>query len=175
MQNVARILVRFWVGGERTSNNKSKSQMRAFFAPLRMTSSSRKANGSCVLWASLHLGAKGLHWLGVGLHCGVGVDHVLFQELVVEAVEGELKAVGDAELVGDLAQVVLDYLLGGADLVSDFFVAHASGDAADDGQLLFGELGLHLGIGEAGGLGAIGLDDPADGLVVDPGLSLGDL
>ena len=123
----------------------------------------------------LHLGAEGLQWLGVGLHCGVGVDHVLLQQLVVEAVESEFETVGDAELVVDLAQVVLDDLLGGADLVSDFFVAHASGDAADDGQLLFGELGLDFGIGEAGGLGAIGLDDPADGLVVDPGLALGDL
>ena len=93
----------------------------------------------------------------------------------METVQGKLEAVRDAELVVDLAQVVFDDLLGGADLVSDFFVAHASGDAANDGQLFFGELGLDLRIGEAGGLGAIGLDDPADGLVVDPGLSLGDL
>src|SRR5207249_3488392 len=44
----------------------------------------------------LHLGAEGLHWLGVGLHCRIGVDHVLLQELVVETVQGEFEAVGDA-------------------------------------------------------------------------------
>jgi len=111
----------------------------------------------------------------VGGHWAFGVDEVFFQQLVVEAVESELQAVGDTELVVDLAEVVLDDLLGGADLVSDFFVAHAAGDAADDGKLLFGELGLNLGVGEAGGLGAVGFDDPADGLVVDPCLAFGDL
>ncbi len=110
-----------------------------------------------------------------GTHRGVAVDQVLFEQLMVETVESQLETVGDAELVVDLAQVVLDNLFGGADLVGDLFVAHAAGDAADDGQLFFGELGLDLGVGEAGGLGAVGFDDPADGLVVDPGLTLGDL
>src|SRR5258708_29845372 len=46
----------------------------------------------------LHLGAEGLQWFGVGLYCGVGVVHVLFQELVVEAVEGDFEAVRKARL-----------------------------------------------------------------------------
>lgn len=108
-------------------------------------------------------------------HLTFGIAQVLLEQLVVEAIESQLETIGDAELVVDLAQVVLDDLLGGADLVGDLFVAHAAGDAADDGQLLFGELGLDFGVGEAGGLGAVGFDDPADGLVVDPGLALGDL
>src|SRR5258708_23215644 len=90
----------------------------------------------------LHLGAEGLQWFGVGLYCGVGVDHVLFQELVVEAVEGEFEAVGDAELVVDLAQAVVDDPLGGAGLVSDFLVAPASCDGADGWERLFRELAL---------------------------------
>jgi hypothetical protein len=124
----------------------------------------------------LHFGAQGLGGFGPG-GCGggVGFGEVFFEELVVEAVEGELETVGDAELVVDLAQVVLDDLFGGADLVGDLFVAHAAGDAADDGELFFGELGLDFGVSEGGGLGAIGFDDPADGLIVDPGLAFGDL
>ena len=93
---------------------------------------------------------------------------------MVQAVQGELKTVGDAELVVDLAQVVLDNLFCCADLVGDFLVAHASGDTADDREFLLRELGLDLGVGEAGGLGTVGLDDPTDGLIVDPGLTLGD-
>jgi hypothetical protein len=94
---------------------------------------------------------------------------------VVQAVERELEAVGDAEFVIHLAQVVLDDLLCGADLVGDLFVPHAAGDAADDGELFLGELWLDARVGERGGLGAVGLDDPADRLVVDPSLAVGDL
>ena len=36
-------------------------------------------------------------------------------------------------------------------------------------------LGWTLRVGQPGGLRAIGLDDPADGLVVDPGFAIGDL
>lgn len=134
----------------------------------------RHDRGMTTAETRLHFGAEGLQWFGVG-HCGIGVDHVLLQQFVVEAVQGKLQAIGDAELVVDLAEVVLDDLFGGADLVRDLFVAHAAGDAADDGQFLLGELGLDFRIGEAGGLGTVGFDDPADGLVVDPGLAFGDL
>jgi hypothetical protein len=127
-----------------------------------------------LLAGQLHLGAERLQRLGLSGYCRF-VDQVFLQQLMVETVQGELQAVGDAELVVDLAQVVLDDLFGGADLISDFLVAHAAGDATDDGQLLLRELGLDLGIGEIGGLGAVGLDDPTDGLIVDPGLAFGDL
>ena len=68
---------------------------------------------------------------------GVGLD-----DLVVQAVEGQLKAIGDAQLVVDLAQIVLDDLLGGAELERDFLIALALGDAGDDRGLLGREPGL---------------------------------
>jgi hypothetical protein len=123
----------------------------------------------------LHFGAERLRWLSKGSRYHVCISHVLLQELVVETVEGQFQTVGDSELVVDLAQVVLDDLFGGADLVGDLFVAHAAGDAADDRELFLGELGLDLGVGEAGGLRTVGFDDPANGLIVDPGFAVGDL
>ena len=54
----------------------------------------------------------------------------------MQAVERQFQTIGDAELVVDLAQVILDDLLGRANLVRDFFIAHAAGDARDDGKFL---------------------------------------
>ena len=51
---------------------------------------------------------------------------------MVDGVEGELKAVGDAELVEDLVQVVLDRLLTNEQLLGDLFVLEALRDAGDD-------------------------------------------
>ena len=94
---------------------------------------------------------------------------------MVQAVERQFQPVGYAQLVVYLAQVVLDHLFGGADLVGDLLVPHAARDAADDGQLFLGEFGQDARAGERTGLRAIGLDHPTDGLVVDPGLAVGDL
>src|ERR1700679_3751371 len=95
------------------------------------------------------------------------IDQILLQQLVVKAVKGKLQAVRDTELVIDFAQIVLNDLLSGTNLVSNFLVAHTARDATDNGQFFFRELGLNFGISEAGGLSAVGFDDPADGLVVD--------
>ena len=95
-------------------------------------------------------------------------------QLVVEAVEGELEAIGNAELVVNLAQIIFDDLLGGAELVGDFLVALALGDAGDDEHLFLVEAGLIARVGEVAGLGAIGFDDPGDGLIVNPGFADGD-
>src|ERR1700712_3934008 len=91
----------------------------------------------------------------------------------MHAVEGEFEPVGYAEFVVNLAEVVLDYLLGCADLVGDFFVAHAASDAANDRQFLGRKLGLGFGVRQRRCLGTIGLNDPADGFVVDPGFAGG--
>jgi hypothetical protein len=83
-------------------------------------------------------------------------------DLVVQAVEGQLEAVADAELVVDFAQVVLDDLLGGAELEGDLFVALALGDAGDNGHFLGREAGLAARADESRGLGAISFNDPVD-------------
>ena len=88
----ASVEVRFWVERKITSNSKSKDKCGGSSPFDFAQGQNDKPKGK----VDLHFGAEGLHWLGVGLHCGVGVDHVLLQELVVEAVEGELQAVGDA-------------------------------------------------------------------------------
>ena len=108
-----------------------------------------------------------LHGARVGFGC-------VLMQLVVEAVEGELEAIGNAQLVVDLAQIVFDDLLGGTELVGDFLIALALGDAGDDEHLLLVEAGLIARVIHVAGLGAIGFDNPGDGLIVDPGFAGGD-
>ena len=62
-----------------------------------------------------------------------------FHQAVMDAVERQLQAVGNAQLVVDLAQIILDHLLGGADLLGDFLVAHALRHARDNQQFLVAE------------------------------------
>ena len=95
-------------------------------------------------------------------------------ELMMEAVEGELEAIGNSQLVVNLAQIIFDDLLGSAELVGDFLIALALGDAGDNEHLLLVEAWLIARVVGAAGLGAIGLDDPCDGLIVDPGFAGGD-
>jgi hypothetical protein len=45
--------------------------------------------------------------------------------LALQAVEGKPESIGNAELVINLAQVVLDDLLSGTELMGDLLVAHA--------------------------------------------------
>src|SRR4051794_14718208 len=52
---------------------------------------------------------------------------VALNNLVMEAIERQLQAVGNAQLVVDLAQVILDHLFGGAQLERDLLVALALG------------------------------------------------
>jgi hypothetical protein len=54
---------------------------------------------------------------------------------MVQAVERKLEAIGNTQLVIDLAQVVLDDLLRGPELIGDLLVALALRDAGNDGQL----------------------------------------
>ena len=100
---------------------------------------------------------------------------ILFQQLVVKAVQRQLEAIGDAELIVDLAQVVLDYLLGRSNLIGNLFVAHSASDAPDNGKFFFRELWLHPGVGERGRLSPVGLDHPTNRLVVDPRFTFSNL
>jgi hypothetical protein len=62
---------------------------------------------------------------------GVRFGCILVQ-LMMQAVERELETIGNAQLVVNLAQIVFDYLLGGAKLVGNFLIALALSDARDD-------------------------------------------
>src|SRR5437660_7683598 len=59
---------------------------------------------------------------------GIGMRLGLVYESVVNGVQGQFEAVGDAELVEDVVQVVLDGLLGNEKLFADFLVAETLRD-----------------------------------------------
>jgi hypothetical protein len=58
----------------------------------------------------------------------------LFMQAVLplQAVERKFESIGNADLVINLIQVVLDDLLGGTELMGYLLVAHAQRDAGDD-------------------------------------------
>src|SRR6266478_2963723 len=56
----------------------------------------------------------------------------LINQAVVNRVEREFEAIGDAELIEDVVQMVLDGLLGDEKFFADFLVAEALGDKLDD-------------------------------------------
>ena len=56
---------------------------------------------------------------------------------MVQAIERQFEAIGDAKLVIDLAQVIFDDLLRGPKLVGNLLVALALSDTGDDRQLLW--------------------------------------
>src|SRR5258705_6327378 len=56
----------------------------------------------------------------------------LIQDAVVDREQRQLQTVGDADLVIDVAQVVLDDLLGGAELGGDFFILVSLNDERND-------------------------------------------
>ena len=60
---------------------------------------------------------------------------------MVDGVQGEFKAVGNAELVEDIVQMVLDGLLADEEFFSNFFVAEALSDMLDYFQFAVGEEG----------------------------------
>jgi hypothetical protein len=56
----------------------------------------------------------------------------LVDEAMVDCVEGQFEAVGDAEFVEDVVEMILDGLLGDEKLFADFLVAETLGDELDD-------------------------------------------
>jgi len=93
----------------------------------------------------------------------------LFVQLMMQAVERQFQAIGNAELVIHLPQIVFDDLLSRTKLVGNFLVALALGNAGDDGQLFRGKTRLGSRAGQRSRLRTIGLNNPVDRLVVDPG------
>jgi len=56
----------------------------------------------------------------------------MINQPVVDGVEGEFEAVGDAEFIEDVVKVILYGLFGDEKLFADFFVAEALGDELND-------------------------------------------
>src|SRR6266571_291745 len=61
-----------------------------------------------------------------------GMQSRMVNQSVVNRIEREFEAVGDAELVEDVVQMVLDGLFGDEKFFADLFVAEALGDKLDD-------------------------------------------
>ena len=53
----------------------------------------------------------------------------------MDAVKRQFQPIGNSKLVVHLAQIVLHHLLGGPNLIRDFFVTHSLRDARNDEQL----------------------------------------
>ena len=68
---------------------------------------------------------------GVPVKCA-GTHLGLVYKPVVNCIQGEFEAVGDAELIENIVQVVFHGLFGDEELFSDFLVAEALGDELDD-------------------------------------------
>src|ERR1035441_431976 len=68
-------------------------------------------------------GLGGLGGLGLGLTDAGALNHA-----VIQAVEREFQTVGDSQLVVNLAEIILDHLLGGAHAQGNLFVLHALGN-----------------------------------------------
>jgi hypothetical protein len=92
-------------------------------------------------------GSGGLHLEEVA-----GAGGCFGEDSVVDGEEGEFEAVGDAGLVVDVAEVVLDDLLLGAELGGDVFVFTALDDEGDDLHLLGGEAVADAGSDAVDGL-----------------------
>jgi hypothetical protein len=81
------------------------------------------------------------HWLvrtrllASGSATGARLSCAFLVQRVVYTMERKPEAIGNAQLVIDLAQIVLDHLLGCTELISDLLVALALRDAGDDRQL----------------------------------------
>jgi hypothetical protein len=83
-------------------------------------------------WCS-HLGSTRL--IPGGSATGTHLSCAFLVHRVMETMERKPEAIGNAQLVIDLAQAVLDDLLRGPQLVGDLLVALALRDAGDDRQL----------------------------------------
>src|ERR1035438_3334731 len=121
--------------------------------------------------ASLNLSACGrVCWFG-----GRAVSGGFLIELMVEAVHGQLQAVRNVELVVYPAQIILDDLLCGAELVGDLLVALGLREAGNDREFFGREEGPRPGTVSCTGLRTIGFYHGMDGPVIDPGFAGGDL
>jgi hypothetical protein len=86
---------------------------------------------------------------------------------VVDRVEGEFEAVGDAKFVKDVVEVILYGLLGDEEFFADFFVAEALRDELNDFLFAVGEERLFAARAGLGGFGE-GLHDFGGHAIVKP-------
>ena len=77
----------------------------------------------------------------------------LVNQSVVNGVKREFEAVGDAEFVEDIVQMVLNGLFGDEKFFTDFLVAEALGDELDDFLFAVAEQRLFAARAGFGGLG----------------------
>jgi hypothetical protein len=91
----------------------------------------------------------------------------LIDETVVDGVERQFEAVGDAEFVEDVVQMVFNGLLGDEQLFADFLVAEALGYELDDFFFAVAEQGLFAARAGLAGLRE-GLHDLGGHAVVQP-------
>src|SRR5438067_1193082 len=85
---------------------------------------------------------------------------------MVNGEERQLQAIGDANLVVNVAQVVLDDLLGGAEMVGNLFILVALDDVGNDAQIVFD--GQHLGGAGAKDRLSVGQYDLDHGVLLFP-------
>ena len=87
----------------------------------------------------------------------------LGQDAMVNSEQRKFKTVGNADLVVNVAQVIFDDLLGGAELRCDFLVLVALHDQGDDAEFLGGEAVANTSadeiVGVAGGDGTLRVED----------------
>ena len=91
----------------------------------------------------------------------------LINQPMMNCVQRQFEAVGDAELVEDVVQVVLDGLLGDEKFFADFLVAEALGDELDDFFFAVAEQRLFAARAGFAGLGE-GLHDFSGHAIVEP-------
>jgi hypothetical protein len=91
----------------------------------------------------------------------------LIDQAVMNRVEGELEAVGDAELVENVVKVVFNGLFADEEFLADFFIAKTLGDKLHDFFFAIAEQGLFAARAGFGRLGE-GLHDLGGHAVVKP-------
>ena len=105
---------------------------------------------------------------GGGRHAATGStgSSSFRQDAVVNGEQRKLKTIGDTDLVVDIAQIVLDHLLGGAEFGGDFLVLITLHDQGNDTQFL-----LREAVDDAGTDHVVLADFDGNGIVLDPGVT----
>ena len=98
----------------------------------------------------------------------------LIDQPVMDSVERQFEAVGNAELVKDIVEVVLYGLFADEELFADFAIAEALGDELNDFLFAFAEEGLFAALAGLGGF-LEGVDHFGGHTVIEPDFAIVDL
>src|SRR6266436_3692341 len=93
---------------------------------------------------------------------------------MTQAVERQFQTVGDSQLVVNFAEIVLDYLLGGANPQGNLFVLHPLRNAGDNERFFGRERHFGTRPCRTHALRAIGLQHPGNTAALKPGFTLSD-